>query len=56
MVNALVVDGVKSAGVRKGSNAYVKLNARKMYDDGIVMYISEESGVIFTESTVAAKT
>ena len=49
LVNALVGNGVKTAGVRKGSNAYVKLNAKQMYDDGIVMYISEESEVIFTK-------
>ena len=49
MVNALVTNGAKTAGVKKGSDAYVKLNARQMYDDGIVMYISEESEVIFTK-------
>ena len=49
LVNALVGNGVKTAGVRKGSNANVKLNARQMYDDGIVLYISEESEVIFTK-------
>ena len=42
-------NGVKTAGVRKGSNAYVKLNATQMYDKGIVMYISEECEVIFTK-------
>ena len=49
LVNALVTNGAKTAGVKRGSNAYVKLNTRRMYDDGIVMFISEESEVIFTK-------
>ena len=49
LVNALVTNGAKTAGVKRGSNAYVKLNTKRMYDDGIVMFISEESEVIFTK-------
>ena len=49
LVNALVGKSAKTAGVRKDSNAYVKLNMRQMHDDGIELHISEESEVIFTK-------
>ena len=49
LVNALVGKSAKTAGVRKESSAYVQLNVLQMHKDGILLYISEESEVIFTQ-------
>ncbi len=47
LVNRLVGTS-KTPGVKKGSNAYIYLDTQMMYEDGIEMYYSEETNVIFT--------
>jgi hypothetical protein len=47
LVNRLVGTS-KTPGVKKGSNAYIYLDTQMMYEDGIEMYYSEDTKVIFT--------
>ncbi len=47
LVNSHVASS-KTPGVKRGSNAYIDLDTQMMYDDGIEMYYSEETNVIFT--------
>ena len=44
----------KTPGVKSGSNLIVQLNARKMNDDGIELYISEEVPVVFTRGAACS--
>ena len=47
LVTSVVKKG-KTPGVRKGSSAYIYVNMRQMYNNGIESFYSKATGVIFT--------